>query len=39
MDSFMDYTLSAIVGEVVKNYGNGVEIVNKPLFNEQIPYV
>ena len=38
MDSFMDYTLSAIVGEVVKNYGNGVEIVNKPLFNEQIPY-
>ena len=22
MDSFMDYTLSAIVGEVVKNYGN-----------------
>ncbi|KAB5487856.1 phage baseplate assembly protein V [Phocaeicola vulgatus] len=39
MDSFMDYTLSAIVGEVVKNYGNGVEIVNKPLFNEQIPYI
>lgn len=39
MDSFMDYTLSAIVGEVMKNYGNGVEIVNKPLFNEQIPYV
>lgn len=39
MDSFMDYTLSAIVGEVVKNYGNGVEIVNKPLFNEQVPYV
>lgn len=39
MDSFMDYTLSAIVGEVVKNYGNGVEILNKPLFNEQIPYV
>ena len=31
--------LSAIVGEVVKNYGNGVEIVNKPLFNEQIPYI
>ena len=39
MDSFMDYTLSTIVGEVVKNYGNGVEIVNKPLFNEQIPYI
>ena len=39
MDSFMDYTLSAIVGEVVKNYGNGVEIVNKPLFDEQIPYI
>ena len=39
MDSFMDYTLSAIVGEVVKNYGNGVEIANKPLFNEQIPYI
>lgn len=39
MDSFTDYTLSAIVGEVVKNYGNGVEIVNKPLFNEQIPYI
>ena len=31
--------LVAIVGEVVKNYGNGVEIVNKPLFNEQIPYI
>lgn len=39
LDSFTDYTLSAIVGEVVKNYGNGVEITNKPLFNEQIPYI
>lgn len=39
LDSFTDYTLSAIVGEVVKNYGNGVEIANKPLFNEQIPYI
>lgn len=35
LDSFTDYTLSAIVGEVVKNYGNGVEIANKPLFNEK----
>lgn len=39
MDSFTDYTLEEIVREVVRNYGNGVEVVIAPQFYDRIPYL
>lgn len=39
LDSFMDYPLSSIVNEVVRKYGNGIEVVNKPLLDDPLPYI
>lgn len=39
MDSFTNYTLAEVVKEVVRNYGNGVEVVIAPKFYDRIPYL
>lgn len=39
LDSFIDYKLQDIADEVVRNYGNGITITNKPEFNQAIPYI
>lgn len=38
MGSFTDYTLYNIVADTLKNTGVGIDVLNKPAFQNQIPY-